>query len=684
MIKYPHAKKAPVVDTYFDTQVIDNYSWLEDANDPDLPKFITEQNALTDSLMNGLPEYDYFLEGIKNSVNYQRVSSPERVGDYIYYFYNSGLDNQPSLRRTLTTFDESELVFDLLSYNPTGKTSLGDTIFDEENHFLALSLNDNGSDVGYVRFLDLDTLKMTEDIIENVKFSEFCWLDQGLFYSSYPDAMSQEASIQTININHSVYYHKLGTNQKDDILIYQDTSKAKQSNCVRLSQDKQVLILTKSESTSTNYVDIAFVGDAKDLSKLKFIPIFDVVDSSFDYLAKVEDSLYFSTNHKALNNQVIKFNLNNPADLEVNQYETVVPESSFPIDQAVIIEGKIIISRFVDIASSIEVYDIKGAFEKNLEIPKYSQVGLYKSRKSLFIVVTSFLQADLYYEVDFKDLSLKKFFEPKTNTNIDRLIVEQIWYESKDGTKIPMYIIRDKDLILDGTNPTYLYGYGGFNVSLLPSFVPSRMSWLAKGGIIAIPNIRGGGEYGENWHQAGTKLNKQNVFDDFISAAEYLVDHQYTSSSHLVIAGGSNGGLLTAACGLQRPDLFRLCVVDVGVLDMLRYHQFTIGWAWAADYGTSQDSKEMFEYLYKYSPVHNCKAANYPRFLISTADHDDRVVPLHSYKLAANLQAAQRGIEPILLQVHTKSGHGAGKNLDSVILDAARNWSYIWESCQVD
>ena len=680
-MQYPLVKKIPIIDTYFNTQVVDNYRWLEDEKDQDVAKFIEDQNDLTNQIINDLPEYDYFLNQITADVNYEKVISPVQVGRYIYYFYNSGLDNQPSLRRTESTVDKSEIVFDPIKFNSTGKTSVGDVIFDDKNNRLALVLNDNGSDVGYAKFLDLGTLEMLPDVIQNIKFSDTVWYNQGLLYSRYPEDMDTQATAQKINLNHTVFYHKLGTSQQDDILIFQDLANPKQSHGVAVSSDQKTLILSKSQSTSINTIAVASIEGDNLTRGLEFRDLLSFENSAFYFLYKKDDYLYFLTNYEASNYQIIKCNC---ADILNNQYETVVAQTKQPIEEAVIVSDKIIISRLVDVASVVEIYNLNGQIVKNLDIPKYSTVSISSNEQSAFLSLVSFLNPGTKYQIELEALELIKFFETPTVTDLSKIIIEQIWYKSLDNTEIPMYILRDKSTKLDGMNPAYLYGYGGFNVSVLPNYVPSRLAWLAKGGIIAIANIRGGGEYGKSWYMAGTQMQKQNVFDDFIFAGQYLIDSQYTSSKYLTIEGSSNGGLLTAACGLQRPDLFNLVMVDVGVLDMLRYNLFTIGWAWATDYGTSSQSKEMFEYLYKYSPVHNCKPKKYPRFLISTADHDDRVVPIHSFKFAASLQAAQLSDNPILLQVHTKSGHGAGKNLDQKIIEAARNWSYIWDCCKVE
>ena len=665
IIQYPITKKNNVYDSYFDIKIEDPYRWLEDDRSPETEKWVIEQNKITNNYLGLIPYRDSLKDRVKNLWNYEKLSSPFKEGKYTYFYKNNGLQNQNVLYRHLN--DESsknaKVFLDPNSFKSDGTISLGNISFSKNSKFLAYSISEGGSDWRKIIVMDLKRNEVLKDTLVDVKFSGISWYkDEGFYYSSYDKPKGSVLSSKTDQ--HKLFYHKIGTNQSDDLLIY-GMAKDQKNRYINASvtDDDRYLIISASISTSGN--KLLF----KDLVKpdSDFVSIIDNYNSDSYLLDNVGSTFYVVTNLDAPNQKIVSFEADAPDQMNWND---IIPEREHVLNPSSV-GGYFFAEYMVDAISRVEQYDYQGNFIRNLKLPGIGSVngfGGKRSDKIDFYSFTNYKTPPSIFSIDVETGVSKLYWQPKIDFNPNDYESKQVFYNSSDGTKIPMTITHKKGLKLNSKNPTILYGYGGFNISLNPSFSIANAVWLELGGVYAVANIRGGGEYGKKWHNSGTKMQKQNVFDDFISAAEYLIKEKITSNSFLALKGGSNGGLLVGAVMTQRPDLMKVALPAVGVLDMLRYHTFTAGAGWAYDYGTSQDSKEMFEYLLGYSPVHNIKKGNkYPATLITTGDHDDRVVPAHSFKFAAELQEKQSCSNPTLIRIETDAGHGAGTPVTKTI-----------------
>ncbi|VWL84910.1 prolyl oligopeptidase family serine peptidase [Oceanivirga miroungae] len=659
MIKYPNTKKVEVIDNYFGDSVIDNYQWLEDDKSIDTKDWIDSQNDLTYNYLSKIPYREEIKEEIRSLINYEKRSIPFTSGDYTYYFKNDGLQNQSLLYRVHNDDNKEELFIDPNTLSSDGTNSISLLEFSENGNFLAFSVSLAGSDWQKIYVMDTKTKKIIEEL-DDIKFSNISWdNNDGFFYSTYEKPKKSELSEKTDE--HRVYYHKLNTSKKEDKLIFPDDNTKHRYVSASLIKNTNFLLISSANSTSGNKLYL------KNLIDNSVIELIDTYDYDIELIDSDNEYLYLLTNYMAANSKLVKAKISEPT---YTKWETVIAESENKLN--VTTASKYFFANYTkDALSYIVCYDYKGNIIKEIKLDKKgTMLGFFAKKDSLYTYFSfqNYTTASRIYKLNLETLDYDLWWKPNLNFNEDEYISEQVFYESKDKTKIPLIITYKKGIKLDSSNPTILYGYGGFNISLNPSFSPFIAAWLKKGYIYAVANLRGGGEYGKNWHLAGIKLNKQNVFDDFIYAAKYLIKKNYTSSNFLAIRGGSNGGLLVGATMLQEPNLFKVALPAVGVLDMLRYHKFTAGAGWAYDYGTSDDNKKMYEYLKAYSPVHNVKNyTNYPATLITTSDHDDRVVPAHSFKFAANLQENIENKNPLLIRIEKNAGHGAGTPISKLI-----------------
>ncbi|WP_347564691.1 prolyl oligopeptidase family serine peptidase [Alteromonas sp. 5E99-2] len=663
---YPTTKKQDVVDVYFDEKVADPYRWLEDDRSEKTAQWVKTQNALTQSFLEGIPYKQKISQTLSDLINYEKVGTPFKEGNYIYIYKNDGLQNQYVLYRSKSdsvTDNELEVFLDPNTFSEDGTKSMSNVSFSEDGGLAAYQTSDGGSDWREIVIVDTETkLPVSEPLID-VKFSGISWVgNDGFYYSSYDKPDGSELSAKTDQ--HKLYYHKIGTPQADDIAVFGHTDAQKHRYVgATVSEDNRYLLISASVSTSGNKLYL------QDLSKpdAPLVTVLDHTDSDTYLLHNTDDTLFFITNLNAPNSKIVKVNANAPTP---DKWEDLIPETENVLEPS--FAGNSIFALYiVDATTQVKQYSLEGKLIRNIELPGIGSAGGFNGKtndETTFFRFTNYKTPSTSYSFDIATGKTEVFNQPKTAFKPDNFVSSQVFYTSKDGTKVPMMITHHKDTKLDGSNPTILYGYGGFNISLTPSFRATVAAWLELGGVYAVANIRGGGEYGKEWHDAGTQMKKQNVFDDFIAAAEYLIDTKYTSSDYLALNGGSNGGLLVGAVMTQRPDMFKVAIPQVGVLDMLRYHTFTAGAGWAYDYGTSEQSKEMYEYLKAYSPVHNVKeGVQYPATLITTADHDDRVVPAHSFKFAAELQSKQTGPNPTMIRIESDAGHGAGTPTSKVI-----------------
>tara|TARA_A100000171_G_scaffold52996_1_gene75202 strand:- start:14107 stop:16248 length:2142 start_codon:yes stop_codon:yes gene_type:complete len=664
-VTYPETKKVDTVTNYFGTDVKDPYRWLEDDMSDETADWVTRQNKTTFGYLDNIPFREELKERLTKLWNYEKVGSPFKEGDYTYFYKNDGLQNQYVIYRYKTgeSPDTAEMFLDPNTFKEDGTISLGGLNFSENGKTAAYSISEGGSDWRKVLVMNAETKEIVEDTLVDIKFSGISWKgDEGFYYSSYDKPKGSELSAKTDQ--HKLYYHKLGTPQKEDQLIFGGTPEQKHRYVGgNVSEDNRWLQISASTSTSGNKLFI------KDLSKpdSPLITVLDNTDSDTYIIENVGTKLYLVTNKNAPNKKIVTVDASNPSP---NNWEDFIPETENVLSPGTG-GGYFFTEYMVDAVSKVMQYDYDGKLVREIELPGVGSAGGFgakKEDKELYFSFANYVTPGSIYKYNIEEGTSELYVKPEIDFNSDNYESKQVFYTSKDGTKVPMIITHKKGLKLDGTNPTILYGYGGFNISLTPSFSIANAVWMEQGGIYAVPNLRGGGEYGKKWHDAGTKLKKQNVFDDFIAAAEYLIDNNYTSKDYLAIRGGSNGGLLVGATMTQRPDLMKVALPAVGVLDMLRYHTFTAGAGWAYDYGTADDNKEMFEYLKAYSPVHNVKeGVTYPATLVTTGDHDDRVVPAHSFKFAAELQDKQSGDNPTLIRIETDAGHGAGTPVSKTI-----------------
>jgi len=670
-LKYPETKKVDVVDDYFGTKVADPYRWLEDDNSPETAEWVKEENKVTNEYLSKIPFRDKLKQRFEELYNYPKYSAPFRAGSKYYFFKNDGLQNQSVMYVKNKLDSEPKLFFDPNKLSEDGTVSLSALSFSKDGKLFAYGTASGGSDWNEFFVMDAESGKLLSDHLKWIKFSGMAWKDDGFFYSRYPEPTGSELS--TKNQYSKVYYHKIGDDQSKDVVIFEDASKPDRGFSAGTTDDERFLIISFSEGTSNN----GFL--VKDLSTpgARFISIVDDLNNNYGVVDNFGDKLLVLTDYKAPNYRLILIDPKNPARAN---WKDVIPESKNVLQNVKIIGGKLFATYMQDAANHVYVYDLNGKFESEIEMPALGSVSLSGRREDniAFYSFTSFTYPGAIYKLDVSSGKSELYLKVDLNFDFDNYETKQVFYESKDGTKVPMFIVYKKGLKLNGNNPAYLYSYGGFNISLNPSFSAARLMFLENGGVYAMPDIRGGGEYGEEWHKAGMLDKKQNVFDDFISAAEYLIKEGYTNPSKLACAGGSNGGLLIGAVINQRPDLFKVAIPQVGVMDMLRFHKFTIGHHWAVEYGSS-DNEEQFKYLYKYSPLHNINGElNYPAILVTTADHDDRVVPAHSFKYIATLKEKYKGENPVLIRVETRAGHGAGKPTSKVIEEVADLWSFVF------
>ena len=677
-LAYPDTKKGEVVDTYFGTEVSDPYRWLEDDTATETESWVIEQNKVTQDYLSQIPFRGKIQNRLEEIWNYPKYGTPFKKGDRYFYFKNDGLQNQSVMYVMDNIEGEPTVLLDPNTLSEDGTAALSGMSISKNGKYLAYSISRSGSDWQEIFVKEIDSKQNTDDHVEWVKFSGISWKENGFYYSRY-DAPEEGKEFSNKNEYHKVYYHTLGTNQSEDRLVYKNDETPLRNYYAGTTEDESIVALSASESTSGNSLSIKRFGKDKD-----FIKIADGFDYDYSLVDNTDDRILVMTNENAPKYKLVSIDPDHPAK---ENWQTIIAEKEAVLQSVSIHGGKLVAVYLKDAYSQAFVLDLSGKQLFELELPgigSFSGLNGKKDESLAFYSFTSFTSPSTIYKYDIEKNKSEVYRQSEINFDFSNYETKQVFYKSKDGTKVPMFIVHKKGLKLDGTNPTLLYGYGGFNISLTPSFSLTRLILLENGFVFAMPNLRGGGEYGEEWHKAGTKMQKQNVFDDFIAAAEYLISEKYTSSSKLAIQGGSNGGLLIGACMTQRPDLYAVALPAVGVLDMLRYHNFTIGWAWASDYGRSDDSKEMFQYLYGYSPLHNIKdGVSYPATLVSTADHDDRVVPAHSFKFIARLQAGQQGDNPVLIRIATKAGHGAGKPTAKVIEEYADVWAFVMQNLGV-
>ncbi|ANH59700.1 prolyl oligopeptidase family serine peptidase [Dokdonia donghaensis] len=657
-VTYTETKKVDTVDTYFGTEVQDPYRWLEDDRSEETMDWVKRENNTTQDYLKNIPFRAELKDRLATLWNYEKVGSPFKEGDYTYFYKNDGLQNQYVIYRYKTGEDPSTatVFLDPNTFAEDGTISLGGASFSEDGSILAYAISEGGSDWRKILVMDTEKKEIVEDTLVDVKFSGMSWYkNEGFYYSSYDKPKGSELSAKTDQ--HKLYYHKLGTAQSTDKLIFGGTAAEKHRYVGgNVTKDNRYLLVSARSSTSGGKLFI------KDLTKpdSDFVTILGHEDSDSYVLENVGSKLFIATNLDAPNMRVVTVDASNPTP---ENWVDFIPETENVLSPST--GGESFFARYmVDAVSKVKQYDYNGKLVRDVELPGVGSVGGFgaeKDEKELYYSFSNYKTPGSIYKYDIASGTSELFIKPAIDFDPEAYESKQVFYNSKDGTTVPMIITYKKGTELNGKNPTILYAYGGFNVSLTPSFSIANAVWMEQGGVYAVPNLRGGGEYGKKWHDAGTKMQKQNVFDDFIAAAEYLIDNKYTSKKYLAIRGGSNGGLLVGATMTQRPDLMQVALPAVGVMDMLRYHTFTAGAGWAYDYGTAEDSKEMFEYLKGYSPVHNVKAGtSYPATMVTTGDHDDRVVPAHSFKFAAELQEKQAGDAPVLIRIETDAGHGAG------------------------
>ncbi|WP_300692583.1 prolyl oligopeptidase family serine peptidase [uncultured Bacteroides sp.] len=671
-LAYPETAKVDTVDVYFGTEVPDPYRWLENDTSEATAAWVEAQNQVTNAYLAKIPFRNALLNRLTDLANYEKIGAPFKKHGKYYFYKNDGLQNQSVLYVQDSLEGEPRVFLDPNKLSDDGTVALTGISFSHDGKYTAYTISRSGSDWTEIYVMDTETSQLLEDHILWAKFSGASWQGDGFYYSAY-DAPVKGKEFSNVNEMHKIYFHKMGTPQSEDKLVYQNPAYPKRFYSASVNEDETLLFLYESGEGRGNALYV------KDLRKpnAPFVAMATDMDYNYYPIEIIGDKMYIFTNFGAPKYRLLVADVSKP---ELKDWVELVPETENVLSGAEVIGGKLFLTYDKDVANHAYVYDLTGKMIQEIQLPSLGSVRFSgdKDDKECFFGFTSFTVPGATYKYDMDQNAYELFRAPKVAFNPDEYMTEQVFYPSKDGTKIPMFLTYKKGLKKDGKNPVYLYAYGGFNISLYPSFSTSRVPFLENGGIYAQANLRGGGEYGEEWHVAGTKMQKQNVFDDFISAAEYLINSKYTNKDKIAIVGGSNGGLLVGACMTQRPDLFRVAIPQVGVMDMLRYHKFTIGWNWASDYGTSDDSKEMFDYLKGYSPLHNLKlGGKYPATMVTTADHDDRVVPAHSFKFAATLQECNDGTNPTLIRIDSKAGHGAGKPMAKVLEEQADIYGFI-------
>ena len=669
-LQYPVPQKGNTVDNYFGTNVSDPYRWMEDDKSAETKDWVTAQNKVTFGYLDKIPYRAKFQSAIEKVFNYPKYSAPFRKGEWYYFYKNNGLQNQSVLYRQKGLDGKVEEVIDPNKLSKDGTTRLGLFGLSKDGKYAVLGLSEGGSDWQTYKVRDMTTGKDLEDKLDWVKISGAAWSGNGFYYSRYPAPEKGASALSVKNENHQVYFHKVGTAQSADILIYEDPKNPQRFHTASTSEDEKYLFLNISDRGKGFDGNAIYVMDLTAANKTFKPLIKEVSNSNYGVIENTTTYFILQTNDGAPNGKVITIPINT---MDEKAAKTIITEAAEPLQNVNAAGGKLFVDYLKDVSTRTYVYDYKG---KKLGEVKYPSLGNggnlngYREDKTLFYVFTSFTVPPTIYKYNVASGKSSMFRKPEVAFNPDAYETKQVFYTSKDGAKIPMFIINKKGIKKDGSNVTLLYGYGGFNVNLEPAFSATLLPFLDAGGVYAQANLRGGGEYGEKWHQAGMLLNKQNVFDDFIAAGEYLIKENYTTSARLALRGGSNGGLLVGAVINQRPDLARVAIPQVGVMDMLRFHKFTIGWNWIADYGSSEKDEANFKNLYAFSPLHNVSAtANYPSTLVTTADHDDRVVPAHSFKYIATMQEKYKGKNPLLIRIDTNSGHGASntkKNIETI------------------
>ena len=671
-LTYPETAKTDVVDTYFGTSVPDPYRWLENDTSAQTAAWVAAQNKVTGEYLSKIPFRGALLRRLTAVADYEKIGAPAKKHGKYYFYKNDGLQNQSVLYVQNSLDGEARVMLDPNKLSADGTVALTGTSFSHDGKYMAYTISRSGSDWTEIYVIDTESGQTLDDHIVWAKFTGAAWHGDGFYYSAY-DAPEAGKEYSNVNENHKIYYHKLGTPQSADRLVYENKAYPKRFYSASVSDDETLLFVYESGDGAGNALYV------KDLTKPDAPLTAMATDMRYQYypVETIDGKTYIFTNYGAPKGRIMATTAAKPAQKD---WTEVVAEGQSVLSGVQVIGGKLLLTYDKDVANHAYLYSLDGKMEHEVKLPGLGSVGFSgdKDDRECFFTFTSFTIPGAVYRYDIGQNTYSLLRAPKVDFDSDGFITEQVFYPSKDGTRIPMFLTYKKGLKRDGRNPVYLYGYGGFNISLNPGFSSSRIPFLESGGIYAQANLRGGGEYGEEWHQAGTKMKKQNVFDDFIAAAEWLIKNGYTDKDKIAIVGGSNGGLLVGACMTQRPDLFRVAVPQVGVMDMLRYHKFTIGWNWASDYGTSDDSKEMFEYLKSYSPLHNLKkGTRYPATLVTTADHDDRVVPAHSFKFAATLQECNDGTHPTLIRIDRKAGHGAGKPMSKVLEEQADIYGFI-------
>ncbi len=673
-IKYPSTRKDAQTDVYFGTTVADPYRWLENDTSAETTAWVVEQNKVTNEYLEKIPFRSQVHKRLEGLWNYAKLTVPEKKGDWVIFQKNDGMQNQSVYYVQKGVKGEARVLLDPNTLSQDGTVAVGDISISHDGKYMAYSINKAGSDWSEFAVMDIATGKTLPDKVEWVKFSGASWQGDGFYYSRY-DAPSKGQELSGRNEYHKVYFHKLGTAQSADRLVFENRNFPLRSYYAGTTEDEHFLILSESEGTSGNSL---FCKDLSAPGK-QFVILAKGFDYEYNVIDNIGDNLLVLTNDGAPRRRLV---LIDPKKPQTEFWKVIIPEKQDVLESVILAGNQMFAQYMKDATNRVYAFDLDGNQLQEIQLPGLGTLAGINGEKgdnTIFYGFTSFTYPTTIFTYDVANKTSAEFFKPKLDFDAAAYEIKQVFYESKDKTKIPMFIVHKKGLVMDGNNPVLLYGYGGFNVNMTPNFSISRLVFLENGGVYCMPNLRGGGEYGEEWHKAGTKLNKQNVFDDFIAAAEYLINEKYTSPDKLAIAGGSNGGLLIGACMTQRPDLFKVCFPAVGVMDMLRYHKFTIGWAWASDYGTSDDDSTQFRNLLSYSPLHTIKdGVCYPATLVTTADHDDRVVPAHSFKFAATLQEKQGCNNPVLISIETKAGHGGGKPTSKVIDEMADMYSFLF------
>lgn len=676
--EYPKTERdESVVDDYFGTKVADPYRWLENDTSAATLAWVDAQRTLTDDYLSHIPLRAKIKERLTQIADYERYGVPsKRFGKY-FYSKNDGLQNQSVYYMKDIETGEVEVLLDPNKLSDDGTVSLGGMSLSHDGKYLAYTIQRSGSDWVEIYVKDVATKELLPDHIEWAKFTGAEWYKDGFFYAAYDKPLAGK-EFSNVNENHKIYYHKLGDSQDNDKLFYENPDSPRYFHQVSVDEDERYMFLFESGQGAGSTLWIRDLNDKNG----KFVQIAYDMNYQYNPIDIIDGKLYVMTNYDAPKGQICVVDVDDLNKVSIDNWQVLLPESENVMVSAQMGAGKMIVTYDKDASNHAYVYDLDGTLTQEIQFPTFGATSIVSryEEPEIFYAFTSFTFPTTIYRYDIESNKSEVFNAPKVDFNPEDYVTEQVFYNSKDGTRVPMFLTYRKDLKKDGKNPALLYGYGGFNITLNPGFSVMRIPFLETGGVYAMANLRGGNEYGEEWHLAGTKLQKQNVFDDFIAAAEYLVDNKYTSPDYLAINGGSNGGLLVGACVNQRPDLFRVAVPQVGVMDMLRYHLFTIGWNWASDYGTSADSKEMFDALYAYSPLHTIKSGSdvrYPAIMVTTADHDDRVVPAHSFKYTAALQAARTGDEPKIIRIDSKAGHGAGKPMAKVIEEQADIYAFV-------